>query len=131
MLKILGYLIRFWPLLSLAVRIIEEAGDENGWSGEEKKRHALEVVEKLAAVFHITLPEGFKATLGALIETVVALFNMLGIFRPAAEKPEVAVNRALARAPRPIVSLEEAERIAREEFRAIEEKNAARGGGDG
>jgi len=133
-LKIIGFLIRFYPLVSLAVRIAEEAGDENGWPGEEKKRHAVQVFMTLVNIFGLELPEGFAGRLSQAIDTLVAIFNAVGKFlhkpAPNAPAPAAAPNDAPVAAAAPddamqrLKRLAEAERQAREEFAAIERKNA-------
>lgn len=79
--RIIGFVLQFWGLLQLVVRIVEEAGDENGWSGAEKLMHAKLLVEWLATKFNISLPATFWKSLEEVISTVVNILNLLGIFK--------------------------------------------------
>lgn len=125
--KIAGWLLQFWGLFKLVVRIIEEAGDENGWSGEEKLMHAKLLTEWLADHFGLKLPDTLWASLGTVISTVVSVFNLLGIFKHKEDKPAdvPAEDGALKPAaiqpaePAPAKTMEDYQREAEAEFERL------------
>jgi hypothetical protein len=83
-------LLRFWPLVTLAVRAVEDASD--GWTSEEKQQAAQQGILKLAASFGLTLPQDFVDNLPRIIDAIVSVFNAVGAFRkrehgPKAEQP--------------------------------------------
>lgn len=84
--RIIGYIFQFWGLFQLVVRVIEEAGDENGWGGEEKLMHARLLTEWLANHFNITLPDRLWDSLSVVISAVVSILNLLGVFKHKEEK---------------------------------------------
>lgn len=84
--KILGLALRFWPLINLAMRIAEEAGDENGWSGQEKQRHAVMIMQTLAETFKVNVPVGLFEEVTNIMDSLVKVFHLVGVFKKPHEK---------------------------------------------
>jgi len=81
------------PKIVAVVQLVEELLDPSV-SGEEKKQVALD------ALVAAGIPEGWVPIADGLIDTVVAVFNALGIFRKVKnpEEPSVEVAKLSATA---------------------------------
>ena len=77
LLRFLPIVLKLWPVVTEAVRTVEAI--KRAGSGEVKKALAKKFIqEKLSSPFPNMTEKDFDATLGALIDIAVALYNTFG-----------------------------------------------------
>lgn len=84
MLQVIGLVLRWFPAIIAIVQGIEAAFDPEA-SGEDKKKAALAALAKFFASVGVTLSDAMLDTFSKVIDAVVAVLNVLGVFRRKGE----------------------------------------------
>ena len=116
MFRVLGFIIRYLPIILTAVKAVEELTDANT-TGEEKKLLVLKAVSDVLASFGIVISDTYLDVISKAVDTVVSILNALGIFRHADD--ESADEEAV---PAPVASEEVRRRV--EEIAVSDERFA-------
>lgn len=95
---VIGIIIRYFPVV-LGVLLSIEAVVNPSTPGADKRAAAVAAISKALAAFGVVLSEAQLEALGKVIDGVIGVFNLLGVFRKKADLPpeELAAADAAAK----------------------------------
>lgn len=97
MLQVVGLAVRWFPVIMGIIMSLEAVVNPNT-SGAEKRKAAIAAVVAFFKGLGITLTDGQLDALGKVIDGVVAILNLFGVFRHKADLPEEEMDAAIAAA---------------------------------
>lgn len=102
MFRIIGIVMSYWPVIIAIIRAIEALVSPST-PGEEKKALALAAVQrflaKLPSPFTVNLTPQMMEHLSKVIDGLVAVLNVIGLFKPTAEVTPEQLEELEAAAP--------------------------------
>lgn len=90
MLQVVGLVVRWFPVIVGIVMSLEAVVNPNT-SGAEKRKAAIAAIVSFFRGLGITLSPAQLESLGKVIDGVIAVLNLLGVFRHKADLPPAEV----------------------------------------
>lgn len=91
MLSLIGFAIRYLPLVVSAVALIEKLVDKNA-SGADKKAVGVKVLKEILTKFGVTVTPQIETFISQTIDVAVTILNLFGVFK---HKEEVEDDTAV------------------------------------
>lgn len=104
MLNLIGFALRYLPLILSAIAMVEKIVDKET-PGEDKKAVVMQVLKEALARFNVTVTPQVEIFISQVIDIAVTILNLFGVFKHTGDSEEVPDEIG-------VVSVEKASKVA-------------------